>query len=152
MGKQEWRNPRWGQPVVWGVLTGAIALSITSPAIGGVPSDASDSLVKPTRQAPQMVASTPAIADLAAHLKRIGAKMYGAYWCPHCTRQKAMFGSASDDIPYVECDPRGENPQPQQCRAAGIKGYPTWEINGKQFVGVQSLEELAEVSGFKKAK
>lgn len=75
--------------------------------------------------------------------------MYGAYWCPHCTRQKEMFGSAFKDINYVECDPRGENPRPNLCRDAGVKGYPTWEINGKQLVGVQSFEELAEASNFK---
>lgn len=78
--------------------------------------------------------------------------MYGAYWCPHCTRQKELFGSAVQTINYVECDPRGPNPQPNLCREAGIKGYPTWEINGKFFVGVQSLEELAEASNFKGTK
>ena len=148
MGKPDWRKS-----VRWGMLMGAIALGLLPTAVVAIPSRAPQLVAgSATRKSTAALASTAAIADLAAHLKKIGAKMYGAYWCPHCTRQKAMFGNASADIPYVECDPRGENPQPQQCRAAGIKGYPTWEINGKQFVGVQSLEELAEVSGFKGAK
>ena len=31
------------------------------------------------------------------------AKMYGAYWCPHCADQKAMFESSFKYVPYVEC-------------------------------------------------
>ncbi len=86
---------------------------------------------------------------LAMQLKKIGAKMYGAYWCPHCTHQKEMFGQAFSQINYIECDPRGQNPQPNLCQKAGIQGYPTWEINGKLYPGVQPLRELAELSGYK---
>lgn len=98
---------------------------------------------------PMVVANNRAVAALAAHLKRVRARMYGVYWCPHCTRQKELFGSAFRDIDYVECDPRGENPRPALCQKANVRGYPTWEINGKFLVGVQSLEELAEASNFK---
>ena len=31
------------------------------------------------------------------------AKMYGAYWCPHCADQKEMFESSFQYVPYVEC-------------------------------------------------
>ncbi|MEX0269104.1 hypothetical protein AB3R30_08170 [Leptolyngbyaceae cyanobacterium UHCC 1019] len=96
------------------------------------------------------VTDNKALTELALHLKKINAKMYGAYWCPHCTRQKDLFGkSAIQSISYIECDPRGENAQPNLCKAAKITGYPTWEIKGKQYVGVQSLEELAKASGYK---
>lgn len=96
------------------------------------------------------VTDSKALTELALHLKKINAKMYGAYWCPYCTRQKEMFGkSAIQSISYIECDPRGENAQPNLCKAAKITGYPTWEIKGKQYVGVQSLEELAKASGYK---
>jgi hypothetical protein len=30
-------------------------------------------------------------AQLAQHLAETGGVMYGAYWCPHCADQKAMF-------------------------------------------------------------
>lgn len=94
--------------------------------------------------------NSKALTELALYLKKINAKMYGAYWCPHCTHQKEMFGkSAIQLINYIECDPRGENAKPSLCKAAKIVGYPTWEINGKQYVGVQSLEELAKSSGYK---
>ena len=29
---------------------------------------------------------------LTQHLKQVGAKMYGAFWCPHCQEQKQLFG------------------------------------------------------------
>ncbi|NJO08874.1 MAG: hypothetical protein HC873_03550 [Leptolyngbyaceae cyanobacterium SL_1_1] len=87
-------------------------------------------------------------AQLADYLTAEGDKMYGAYWCPHCAEQKERFGNAVDRIPYVECDPKGEEAQPEICQAKGIKGYPTWEIKGEIYMGVQSVEELATLSGF----
>ncbi len=106
---------------------------------------------KPTPiEAPVRLVDSSALTDLALHLKKINAKMYGAYWCPHCTSQKELFGkSAIQSINYIECDPRGANAKPNLCQAAKVTGYPTWEINGKQYVGVQSLEELAKSSGYK---
>ena len=33
-----------------------------------------------------------------------------------------------------------------------IKGFPSWEINGKIESGVKSLEELADLSNYKGAR
>lgn len=86
---------------------------------------------------------------LARHLKQIGAKMYGAYWCPHCHEQKMMFGQqAWQEVTYVECAPDGANPQPDLCRSKNITGYPTWEINGQMYPGRIPLEDLAKLSGY----
>jgi glutaredoxin len=85
---------------------------------------------------------------LAQHLTSIGARMYGAYWCPFCTRQQELFGNAFSRVEYIECDPRGENAQPQLCASAGISAFPTWEINGQQYPGMMSLEKLAELSDY----
>jgi len=30
-----------------------------------------------------------------------GAKFYGAFWCPHCQAQKAIFGKSKEFLPYV---------------------------------------------------
>ena len=93
--------------------------------------------------------SGPAEIALAKHLTKIGAKEYGAFWCPHCYDQKQLFGKeAFKELNYVECDPQGTNPRPQMCQKANIKGFPTWEIKGKQYSGTQTLKELAEVSGY----
>ncbi|NEQ99304.1 MAG: vitamin K epoxide reductase family protein [Cyanothece sp. SIO2G6] len=86
---------------------------------------------------------------LAQHLSAIGVKKYGAWWCPHCHAQQTLFGQqAFEYIDYVECDEAGVDPQPQACRAAGVQSYPTWEINGETYAGVQSLQTLATLSGY----
>ncbi len=96
--------------------------------------------------------SGPAEIALARHLSQIGAKMYGAFWCPHCFDQKQFFGKAAfAQIEYIECDPNGKNAKVLLCQVAGIAGYPTWEINGQKYEGVLSLQRLAELSGYQGA-
>mgnify|MGYP001791535664 FL=1 len=90
-------------------------------------------------------------SQIAEYLSNTGAKMYGAYWCPHCARQKQLFGNAAQLIPYIECDPRGANAQVDLCNTVGISAYPTWVINGEFYLGVQSLNRLAIMSGFEEA-
>lgn len=86
---------------------------------------------------------------LAQHLSNKGAKMYGAYWCGYCKKQKELFGEqALSKINYIECDARGKNPQVNLCRNAKITGFPTWEINGKMYPGMRSLNDLATLSGY----
>lgn len=82
---------------------------------------------------------------LANHLQKIDAKFYGTFWCPYCQRQKELFGAeAIKKINYIECDPGGENPQPQLCSNAGVETLPTWQIQGRTYTGYLSLEELAK--------
>ena len=100
---------------------------------------------RPAAQAP---AQTDFQTRLATHLTSQGAVIYGAYWCPHCNDQKELFGKAFSFVNYVECDPKGENPNPQLCKDKGIKLYPTWDINGKRYEGVLSLTQLAVLTGF----
>jgi uncharacterized membrane protein len=86
---------------------------------------------------------------LAIHLAKSGAKMYGAFWCPHCKQQKSYFGASAERLPYVECSPDGQNaPQAKECADAGIKSYPTWVINGKHIEEVMTLKQLADATGF----
>lgn len=91
--------------------------------------------------------------EFAKHLSEKGVTMYGAYWCPHCASQKKLFGSSFDYVNYVECDPRGNNAQPQLCESKGIEGFPTWEFpleNGETEMvsGELSLREIAFRSGY----
>lgn len=86
---------------------------------------------------------------LAQHLKKINAKMYGSFRCPHCQNQKYLFGKeAASQLTYIECHPKGKNARPDLCQAARIQAFPTWEIRGKFYQGEQSLEKLAELSSF----
>jgi uncharacterized membrane protein len=94
--------------------------------------------------------STSYSRALAKHLSDTGAKMYGAFWCSHCIEQKETFGAGAQ-IPYVECFPDGwerGTPVTQACDLAKVEGFPTWVINGKKLEGEQTLEKLAELSGF----
>jgi uncharacterized membrane protein/glutaredoxin len=109
---------------------------------------------------PITTTSSTAEIELAKHLKKIGAKMYGAYWCPHCHDEKELFGKeAAQIINYIECDPGGVNPQTELCQqilekakkesGQDVVGFPTWEINGKFYMGTQTLTDLADRSGYK---
>jgi uncharacterized membrane protein len=87
-------------------------------------------------------------AALARHLREQGAVMYGAYWCPHCTEQKALFGDAAKDIPYVECAKDGVHARPDLCEQARVKSFPTWVMGTERREGTQSLRALADFSKF----
>ena len=85
--------------------------------------------------------------SFATCLKDSGALFYGAFWCPHCQNQKALFGRSAKLLPYVECStPDGKNQLPV-CNEAGINGYPTWQFtNGVRESGEISLERLSELT------
>src|SRR5208337_4897381 len=51
------------------------------------------------------------------------AKMYGAFWCPHCEEQREKFGSSVDYIPYIECGIKGSKGIAAVCTEAGIKQF-----------------------------
>ena len=94
--------------------------------------------------------SSPEKIKLAEHLTKEGAVMYNAYWCPHCHDQKEMFGKeAASELIIIECAIDGKNSQSDLCKSKGITGFPTWEVNGELESGVQSLEDLANISKYK---
>lgn len=105
-------------------------------------------LPAPIEPVPAADANLAPEVALARHLSRIGAKMYGTYWCPYCTRQKQLFRDGVSQLTVIECDRGGANAQPQLCDQANISSYPTWEINGQLYLGMRSLEELAQLSGY----
>ena len=94
--------------------------------------------------------STRESIDLAKYLKDNGVVKYSAYWCPNCLKQSELFGKqAYRELNVVECARDGKNSQTQLCINKKIKGFPTWEINGKLFLGILSLKELSKLTGFK---
>lgn len=73
------------------------------------------------------------------------AIFYGAFWCPHCQEQKAMFGKSKNLLPYVECSTPDKKGQLPECVEREIKNYPTWEFSDEtRETGVLTLQELAE--------
>lgn len=133
------------------LLPGICVMMITGLITTGLHAYASDPDTFVSQGNAPQVTTTSGESEiaLAQHLSAIGVKKYGAWWCPHCHAQQTLFGQqAFDYIDYVECDEAGVDPQPQACRAAGVQSYPTWEINGETYAGVQSLQALATLSGY----
>ncbi|MEZ6112146.1 MAG: tandem-95 repeat protein [Pirellulaceae bacterium] len=99
-----------------------------------------EALVAEGEDAPDLVAFAKALA--AANVK-----FYGAFWCPHCRDQKALFEDGKNYLPYIEVS----NPD-RTLNQTGIDNnistFPTWEFPGGQRVtGTQTLETLSQLSG-----
>lgn len=95
-----------------------------------------------------MISARPNKLDSFAQcLKSSGTIFYGTFWCPHCQRTKAMFGSAAKYLPYVECsNPDGQS-QTQICIDKKISSYPTWIFpDGSTLTGEHTLQELSTAS------
>lgn len=79
-----------------------------------------------------------------------GAKMYGAWWCPHCGEQKELFGYAFQYVNYIECSAPGQRIENDTCKQAGIKNFPTWQFpDGVRVEGTLHLQALADKTGCK---
>jgi len=91
----------------------------------------------------------PQLQALAVHLTETGAKFYGAYWCPRCQEQKALFKASAKRLPYVECSSGGRGSAlTAPCVANDIRSYPTWIIDDQRFTGLQTPRTLAGAAGF----
>jgi Zn ribbon nucleic-acid-binding protein len=88
--------------------------------------------------------------DFARCLTRAGARFYGTSWCPHCAAQRRMFGTAFNDVAYVECSVNGTKDTTAECTQAGVTSYPTWAFrDDSRQTGELSLEQLASKTGCK---
>ena len=93
--------------------------------------------------------STKETIKFAKYLKDSGVIKYSAYWCPNCLNQSELFGKqAYKELNVVECAKDGKNSQTQLCIDKKIKGFPSWEINGKIILGVLTLRELSILTGY----
>lgn len=80
--------------------------------------------------------------SFAQCLSDSGAMMFGTEWCSHCKNQKKAFGKSFDYIDYVDCDKYRD-----ECLRNGVKSYPTWKINGSNYIGEQNFYRLSTLSG-----
>jgi len=86
--------------------------------------------------------------EFAQCLADSGAKMYGAYWCPHCQDQKQQFGPSWDFVNYIECSLPNRGGQTDVCKQANIESYPTWEFaDGSRQVGALTFQTLSQKTG-----
>lgn len=80
-------------------------------------------------------------------IKESGATFYGAFWCPHCQEQKAMFGKSVSLLPYVECSTADGKGRTEVCETAEVTQYPTWQFaDGTRKTGTLPLATLAEAT------
>ncbi len=108
--------------IIWGVVIIVLAVSINA-------------IIKN--------ANAPGDLDeFALCLTEKEVKMYGTDWCHFCQDQKSKFGKSFKKVDYVNCDFQSE-----LCLIAGVESYPTWQIDGETYTGVQQLNRLASLSG-----
>ena len=85
----------------------------------------------------------------ARFLSQKGVVMYGTYKCPYYQSQKELFGNkASKKLNIIECSKDGKNNQFELCSSKNIKGFPSWEINNEIYLGIKTLEEIAELTNY----
>lgn len=92
--------------------------------------------------------STAQAVELAKKMQQKGITMYGTFWCPHCARQKEIFGKeAWSYIKYVECASKGYGYK-GMCK--DVDGYPTFKDKRGKFKvdGERPLEVFAKELGF----
>ena len=58
--------------------------------------------------------------DFAKCLGEKGLKFYGAFWCPHCQAQKALFGKSKELLPYIECSTADGKGQTEICKQKNV--------------------------------
>jgi hypothetical protein len=77
-------------------------------------------------------------------VKCIGSKsiLYVQLGCSHCKVQEEMFGDNLQYINKIDCWY-----ERQSCIDNNITGTPTWIIKDQEYVGVQSIDKLKELTG-----
>ncbi len=134
--------------IIAGILIAGSLLFINRENLGGT------ATINPSVSPSPTATPTPEyknLQDFAKCLTEKGVKFYGAWWCPHCQNQKAVFGDAVQHVDYVECEKTPDVSQgsiTQACTDAKIEAFPTWIFpDGSQQLGELSLERLSELSG-----
>ena len=62
--------------------------------------------------------------------------------CPACASQKEILREHLEKFNITDCAI-----EPEKCNEFGIIRIPTWIIDGKNYVGVHSIEEIKELTG-----
>jgi hypothetical protein len=87
-------------------------------------------------------------SDFAKCLTKNNLRMFGAYWCPHCTSVKESFGNAFAYINYTECDGGVPDGNPDVCRAEGIEYMPTFKFrDNTKLIGEVGFDILSSKTG-----
>ena len=74
-------------------------------------------------------------------IKCIGEKatLYTQLGCAHCKTQEELFGENIKYITVIDCFYERE-------KCGKITATPTWVINGKEYLGLKSIDKLREIT------
>ncbi len=136
---------RWALSIPAAVGAGFVALTTIGtvglhnhPALSSEnPANVGSSAIAQTSETAPPITTTSGAAEvaLARHLKSVGAKMYGAYWCPHCHEQLSAFGQqAVLQLPYIECADGGKMPAPISAKQPILKAIPPGKSKERPFL------------------
>ena len=89
-----------------------------------------------------IVLNKPSIETSEDVVKCIGenSKLYVQLGCHACESQEELFGENYKYLDVVDCFYDRD-------KCSEIRYTPTWIIKGEKYVGVQSIEELKELTG-----
>ena len=68
------------------------------------------------------------------------SELYVQLGCNACESQKKIFGENIQYLTIIDC-------WYERVKCSEIQHTPTWIINGEKYIGVQSIEELKELTG-----
>ena len=132
MGKRSQKQPKNNNKTIY-VLAGVVLIVVAIIAFV---------VARPTGQVIGGNTGTGEFDEFAECLTEEGAIFYGTEWCGFCQQQKAMFGESMEYINFIDCDQNRD-----ECMSEGIRGYPTWKINGELYSGLQQLTRLSDLTG-----
>jgi len=74
--------------------------------------------------------------------KCVGEKsvLYTQKGCHACEYQESLFGDNYEYLTVIDC-------WVEQEKCLGIRGTPTWIINGEEYLGARTIEQLKEITG-----
>ncbi len=87
----------------------------------------------------------PTPAEVAKYIGE-HAVLYVQTGCIHCKEQEDLFGENVRYLNIIDCFEEGNM---QICINEEIERTPTWVINGEKYEGVQTIEKLKELTGYK---
>ena len=83
--------------------------------------------------------SHPDVSEELAYCIGQNSVLYMQTGCHACEIQEQYFGENVKFLNTINCWIEGE-------KCLGIKGTPTWIINGEEYLGARSVEELKELT------
>jgi glutaredoxin len=92
-----------------------------------------------------VVKGTPVSAEAAQYIGNHSI-VYVQAGCSHCKDQEDLFGDNWKYINTLDCVASKANIQ--ICINNNITRTPTWVINGNQYIGVQSIQTLENLTGY----